>query len=236
MDNTVLENGNLSFQLSVIVPVLNEEAVIVATLESLQGMRSKGVQIILVDGGSHDATVHLAQPLVDQLIDGIRGRASQMNAGAKIASGDVFLFLHADTLLPHNANEILLQKLATSKKAWGRFNVRIEGEPFMLRVIAHMMNWRSRLTGIATGDQAIFVRRDDFFAVGGFPDQPLMEDIELSRKLKRRSAPLCLTQKVITSGRRWSEAGVWRTIFLMWRLRLKYWLGVSADQIHKEYK
>ena len=236
MDNTVLENGNLPFQLSVIVPVLNEESVIVSALESLQGMRANGVQVILVDGGSHDATVNLAQPLVDHLINGVRGRASQMNAGAKIASGDVFLFLHADTLLPHNANEILLQQFATSKKAWGRFNVRIEGKPFMLRVIAHMMNWRSRLTGIATGDQAIFVRRDDFFAVGGFPNQPLMEDIELSRKLKRRSAPLCLTQKVTTSGRRWSEAGVWRTIFLMWRLRFKYWLGVSADQIHKEYK
>jgi rSAM/selenodomain-associated transferase 2 len=236
VDNTVLENGNLPFQLSVIVPVLNEEAVIVATLESLQEMRTNGVQIILVDGGSHDATVRLAQPLVDHLINGVLGRASQMNAGAKIASGDVFLFLHADTVLAHKADEILLQQLTASKKCWGRFNVRIEGKPFMLSVIAQMMNWRSRLTGIATGDQAIFVRREDFFAVGGFSAQPLMEDIALSRKLKRRSAPLCLSQKVTTSGRRWSEAGVWRTIFLMWRLRLKYWLGVSADQIHKEYK
>ncbi len=223
-------------QLSVIIPVLNEEALISVTLASLQAMRAAGTQVILVDGGSSDATVRLALPLVDALIEGVRGRASQMNAGAELAQGDVLLFLHADTRLPEDAGEAILQGLAASKKVWGRFDVTIEGEPFMLRVIGAMMNWRSRLTGIATGDQAIFVRRDDFLAVGGFPAQALMEDIAISHRLRQRSAPLCLAEKVTTSGRRWSEQGVWRTIFLMWRLRLKYWLGVPAEQLAREYK
>lgn len=226
----------LTPRLSVIVPVLNEEVVIEATLASLQSLRDQGAELILVDGGSSDATVWLANPFVDQKIDSARGRANQMNAGAAAARAEVLLFLHADTRLPAGALDAILNGLATSAKSWGRFDVIIEGQPFMLRVIASMMNWRSRMTGIATGDQAIFVRRTDFLAVGGFPAQALMEDITISSKLAKRSAPLCLRQKVTTSGRRWSSGGVWRTIAMMWRLRLLYWLGVPAEHLVKEYK
>lgn len=223
-------------RLSVIVPVLNEAAVIELSLASLQPLRKQGVELILVDGGSTDATVSLAAPLVDTSLVAIRGRAMQMNAGAAIARADVLLFLHADTTLPTDALAAILDGLATSAKVWGRFDVCIEGQPFMLRVIATMMNWRSRLSGIATGDQAIFVRKADFLAVQGFPNQALMEDIAISRSLGLRSAPLCLPQKVTTSGRRWCHAGVWRTIFLMWRLRLQYWLGVPPERLVKKYK
>ena len=223
-------------RLSVIVPVLNEAAVIELSLASLQTLREHGAELILVDGGSSDATVSLASSLVDRSLVSSRGRAMQMNAGAAVACAEVLLFLHADTRLPADAMQAILDGLATSAKAWGRFDVCIEGQPFMLRVIAAMMNWRSRLTGIATGDQAIFVRKADFLAVRGFPALALMEDIAISRCLGHRSAPLCLRQKVRTSGRRWSNAGVWRTILLMWRLRLLYWLGVSPEKLLKEYK
>ena len=223
-------------RLSVIVPVLNEAAVIEGSLASLQILRKHGAELILVDGGSSDATVSLASSLVDRSVVSSRGRAMQMNAGAAVARAEVLLFLHADTRLPADAMAAILDGLDTSAKAWGRFDVRIEGQPFMLRVIAGMMNWRSRLTGIATGDQAIFVRKADFLVVHGFPALALMEDIAISRCLAYRSAPLCLRQKVTTSGRRWSNAGVWRTIFLMWRLRLLYWLGVSPEKLLKEYK
>lgn len=222
--------------LSIIVPVLNEAAEIETTLANLQPLRKQGAELILVDGGSSDATVSLALPSVDVCIDSRRGRAHQMNAGAAVARADILLFLHADTHLPAAAFESILNGLATSAKAWGRFDVIIEGRPFMLRVIAAMMNWRSRFTGIATGDQAIFVRKTDFLALGGFPKQVLMEDIALSRSLKERSSPLCLRLKVTTSGRRWLNGGVWRTIGMMWRLRLLYWLGVSPEQLIKEYK
>ena len=223
-------------RLSVIVPVLNEEAVIEATLASLQPLRDQGAELILVDGGSSDATMWLAVPYVDQRMDSARGRANQMNAGAAAARAEILLFLHADTRLPSGALEAILDGLETSAKRWGRFDVIIEGQAFMLRVVAAMMNWRSRFTGIATGDQAIFIRKAEFLAVRGFPQQALMEDIAISRTLKERSAPLCLRQKVTTSGRRWLNGGVWRTIGMMWRLRLLYWLGVPAEQLVKEYK
>ena len=223
-------------QLSVIVPVLNEAVGIVASLTALQPLRALGAEIILVDGGSTDGTIALAASLVDRQISCTRGRATQMNAGAAAARGEIFVFLHADTSLPQDAFALMIDGLAASSKVWGRFDVRIDGEPWMLRVIATMMNWRSRLTGIATGDQAIFVRKADFMKVGSFPELALMEDIALSRNLGRRTAPLCLRQKVTTSGRRWSNGGVWHTIILMWRLRLLYWLGVPAEQLIKKYK
>jgi rSAM/selenodomain-associated transferase 2 len=223
-------------RLSVIIPALNEAAEIEATLMSLQPLRNSGVELILVDGGSTDATVKLATSLVDQSVATLPGRANQMNAGAAVTQSEILLFLHADTRLPLGALEAILNGLAISEKVWGRFDIIIEGQPFMLRVIAKMMNWRSRLTGVATGDHAIFVRRADFLAVQGFPALALMEDIAISRILRRRSAPLCLRQKVTTSGRRWTKGGVWHTILLMWRLRLLYWLGVPAEQLVKEYK
>ncbi len=221
--------------LSIIVPVLDEAAGIESTLRALAAMRARGAEVIVADGGSSDASVALASALADQVVCAPRGRAWQMNAGAAASHGVVLLFLHADTLLPPGADLLVLQGLEGGKHLWGRFDVEITGRSHMLAVIAAMMNLRSRLTRIATGDQAIFVRREAFFAAGGFPAQPLMEDIELSRRLKFRSAPLCLSQRVTTSGRRWETRGVWRTIFLMWSLRLRYWLGTGAETLAKVY-
>lgn len=222
--------------LSIIIPTLNEASGIEASLRALAPMRRRGVEVIVADGGSSDATASLAAPLADLVLNAPRGRALQMHAGAAAATGRVLLFLHADTLLPENADRLVLERLAGGAHAWGRFDVRIAGRSPMLRVIATMINLRSRLSGIATGDQAMFVAHDAYLAVGGFPDQPLMEDIELSRLLNKRSPPLCLRACVITSGRRWETHGVWRTIVLMWRLRLRYWLGTPAHILAEEYR
>lgn len=222
--------------LSIVVPVLDEAPGIAATLESLAPLRARGAEIIVVDGGSRDATVARAQGLADRVIEGPRGRARQMNAGAAVARAPALLFLHADTRLPESADRLIAQALGVAPLAWGRFDVVIEGRSRLLRLVATMMNLRSRLTGIATGDQAMFMTRAAFEAAGGFPDQPLMEDIELSARLKRGSAPSCLRERVVTSGRRWEQRGVWRTILLMWRLRLLYAFGVSADRLAPWYR
>lgn len=226
----------MSLRLSVIVPVLNEAANIEAVLHALSAMRAEGAEVIVVDGGSADRTTDLAAPWCDRVIEADRGRASQMNAGAKVASGDIFLFLHADTFLPPHAPELIRDAIDTRKHAWGRFDVEIEGKATTLRLVACLMNLRSRLTGIATGDQALFVRREAFFAIGGFPQQALMEDIEISRQLRRHGAPACLSARVCTSGRRWEQRGIWRTVFLMWRLRLLYWLGVAPEKLARAYR
>ena len=186
--------------------------------------------MIVVDGGSTDATADLAQPLCDRLLRSERGRALQMNAGARAASGDALVFLHADTRLPPDADRLVQGALA--RAAWGRFDVRIDDRHPLLAIVARAMNLRSRLTGIATGDQAIFVRRDAF---AGFPELPLMEDIAFSREMRRRSPPACLRERVTTSGRRWERGGVLRTICLMWRLRLLYALGVPAERLARDY-
>jgi rSAM/selenodomain-associated transferase 2 len=221
--------------LSIVIPALNEAAGIEATLQALQPLRVRGVELVLADGGSSDATQTLARPWVDAVVDAPRGRASQMNAGAARARADALLFLHADTRLPPLGDVLVLQALAGAA-CWGRFDVRIEGRPWMLRVVAALMNLRSRASGIATGDQAIFVTREAFERVGGFPVQPLMEDIEISRRLKRLGRPACLGARVCTSGRRWEQRGVWRTILLMWRLRWRYWRGESAAQLAQAYR
>jgi rSAM/selenodomain-associated transferase 2 len=226
--------------LSIIVPVLNEAGAIEDALRSLAPLRARGAEVIVVDGGSTDATVTLARGLADRVLRAGQGRAHQMNAGAAAAGADLLLFLHADTRLPGTALDLILDGMQRSQRAWGRFDVRIDvrigGASRLLKAVAACMNLRSRLTGIATGDQAIFVRRAQFLAVGGYPLQPLMEDIELSHRLKRRSRPLCLRACVTTSGRRWERFGVWRTIVLMWRLRLLYWLGAPADKLAKAYR
>ena len=220
-------------KLSIILPVLNEASGIVATLTALQPLRAAGHELIVVDGGSIDATALLASVDADLVINSARGRARQMNAGAAAASGDALLFLHADTRLPAQADSLIQSALQDS--LWGRFDVEISGRAAMLRVIAGMMNRRSRLTGIATGDQAIFMTRAAFDAAGGYPEQPLMEDIELSKRLKRLGPPACLRERVVTSGRRWERYGVWRTILLMWRLRFDYWRGVPVEQLAARY-
>ena len=221
--------------ISIVVPVLNEGQHIECTLTLLGPLRERGVEVIVVDGGSNDDTVARATPLADLVIHAPCGRARQMNAGAAIAQGKLLLFLHADTSLPPDADGLIRQVL-TGGGLWGRFDVRILGRHPMLKVIAVFMNWRSRLTGIATGDQAIFVRREAFEHVDGFPDQPLMEDIELSRRLRSLAAPICLAQSATTSGRRWESRGLWRTIILMWWLRWRYWRGDSAQQLAKAYR
>ena len=221
--------------LSIVLPVLDEADRIAAALVALAPLRAAGVELLVVDGGSSDATLQACAGLADRVFIAPRGRARQMNAGAAAASGEVLLFLHADTTLPPTALEALRDALA-GHAGWGRFDVRITGRSPMLPVIAALMNLRSRWTGIATGDQAMFVRRTLFEAVGGFPDQPLMEDVELSRRLRRLQAPACLHQRVDTSGRRWDQHGAWRTVWLMWSLRLRYWLGVPAELLARRYR
>lgn len=222
-------------KLSIVMPALNEAASIESVLTALQPLRERGHEVIVVDGGSSDHTAALATPWADAVLDAARGRATQMNAGAAAARHAVLLFLHADTRLPPQA-DALIQRAVGAGRVWGRFDVRIEGRAPMLRVVAALMNLRSRLSGIATGDQAIFVTRAAFENVGGFPLQPLMEDIELSRRLKRLGRPACLRERVRTSGRRWEQRGVWRTIFLMWRLRWRYWRGESAARLAEAYR
>lgn len=220
--------------LSIIIPVLNEAAQLPEVFARLTSLQARGAQVLVVDGGSSDGSAQLPRAGVEWL-QAAPGRARQMNAGAAQARGEVLLFLHADTQLPVQADQLLTQALARDR-VWGRFDVRISGRAWLLPVVAFMMNRRSRLTGIATGDQAMFVRRDTFEALGGFAEQPLMEDIELSVRLRRISAPACLRAKVITSGRRWDSRGVWRTIFLMWRLRWAYWRGVPASRLAEAYR
>jgi rSAM/selenodomain-associated transferase 2 len=224
--------------LSIVIPALNEAAGLEATLQALQPLRLRGVELVLADGGSSDSTPTLAQPWVDAVVDAPRGRALQMNAGAARARASVLLFLHADTRLPPLADVLVLQAVQRSDQGacWGRFDVRIEGRPWMLRVVAVLMNLRSRASGIATGDQALFITRGAFERVGGFPEQPLMEDIEISRRLKRLGRPACLRARVCTSGRRWEQRGVWRTIVLMWRLRWRYWRGESPARLAEAYR
>jgi rSAM/selenodomain-associated transferase 2 len=228
--------------LSIIIPVLDEAATIVDALRALGALRARGAlralgaEAIVVDGGSMDDTVALATPLADRVIAGARGRAAQMNAGAALARGAVLVFLHADTRLPPDADRLIADGLAKSGRAWGRFDVAIEGRHALLPLVAAFMNARSRLTGIATGDQAMFVTRDAFAAAGGFPDIVLMEDIELARRLKRISRPLCLRACAITSGRRWESRGVVRTILLMWRLRLAYFFGAKPEDLARRYE
>jgi rSAM/selenodomain-associated transferase 2 len=220
--------------LSIVVPVLDEAAGIAAALAPLQRLRQAGVEVLVVDGGSRDATLEVATPLADLVLVAPRGRGSQMNAGAARARGATLLFLHADTRLPAGAVDAVAAAIAAGA-CWGRFDVAIEGRLAGLGMVATMMNLRSRLTGIATGDQAIFVTRVAFEQVGGFPDLPLMEDIALSTRLKRIARPACLRQRVVTSGRRWEKHGLWRTILAMWRLRLRFFFGADPQALAREY-
>jgi rSAM/selenodomain-associated transferase 2 len=224
--------------LSVIIPALDEAGAIAATLAPLQAWRERGAEVIVVDGGSRDGTPDLATPLADRVIEGPRGRARQMNAGAEAARGEILAFVHADTRLPDDGDR-LLRRALSGQPRWGRFDVRLDGADGhpLLGLVGTLMNVRSRLTGIATGDQALFVSHAAFEAVGGFPDQPLMEDIALSRTLKRTvGPPACLRERALTASRRWEENGIARTIILMWGLRLAYFLGVSPARLARWYR
>ena len=224
-----------AMRLSIVMPVLDEAAQIDATLTSLAPLRALGAELIVVDGGSRDETPARCRGQADIVLQAQRGRAAQMNAGAARARGEVLLFLHVDTRLPAEACAAI-ERAIDAGALWGRFDVTICGRSMMFPLIAKLMNLRSRLTGIATGDQAIFVRRELFESIGGYAEMPLMEDIELSRRLRARSAPACLRARVSTSGRRWERHGVWRTIALMWRLRWRYWRGEPAEALARAYR
>ena len=236
--------------LSIVIPLLNEADNLPKLMGHLAHLNPAPYQVILVDGGSTDNSVAIAKELIEglidsspsvisgqvidwQIIESAAGRALQMNAGAELAMGDVLLCLHADTQLPNHAIADITS--AVRQAAWGRFDVRLDSSAWMLKVVSQMINWRSRFSGIATGDQAIFIKKPLFEQLGGYPQQPLMEDIELCKRLKAIGKPACLRSKVITSARRWQQYGTWRTIGLMWHLRFDYWRGVSADNIKQRY-
>jgi rSAM/selenodomain-associated transferase 2 len=222
--------------LSIIVPMLDEREMLPRLLEHLEPYRQAGCEVLLIDGGSRDGSDEFARQAGFRVAPSVMGRASQMNAGARLASGDLLLFLHADTRLPSGADTLVRHAIAKESRVWGFFKVRIEGNSRLLPIVGFLMNHRARLTGIATGDQAIFVRRSAFERVGGFPEQPLMEDVELSKRLKRIAWPAHVGQLARTSGRRWESRGVLRTIALMWSLRLAYWLGVSPETLARGYR
>ena len=223
-------------RISIVIPTLNEAANIEATLVRLQPLRGRGHELIVADGGSRDGTHRLARPLADRVVTARRGRARQMNAGAQAARGEVLLFLHADTRLPMDADRLILEGLERTGLAWGRFDVRIDGRHALLGVVAWFMNHRSRLTSVCTGDQSIFVRREVFARVGGYPSIELMEDIALSKLLRRQSRPLRIADAVLTSARRWETRGVLRTVALMWWLRLRYFFGASPAHLLRLYQ
>jgi len=221
---------------SIIVPMLNEAPALPDLLEHLRPLRRSGVEVILVDGGSEDGSAAIASRAGFEVVHAERGRARQMNAGAAAASGDVLLFLHADTRLPDGAIQLINAALADGRHVWGRFDVAFDLRSLTMDATAFGMNLRSRLSGIATGDQALFMTRAAFDGVGGFPDQPLMEDVEITSRLRRRSRPACIRRPVLTSARRWKSRGPWRTILLMWRLRLAYWFGASPADLARHYR
>ncbi len=220
--------------ISIIIPVLNEETSILIFLKKLQQFRDNGHEIILVDGGSTDNTVKLSENYVNQIIISKPCRSTQMNSGAKHAKNNILLFLHSDTFLPDLADTIISSSLSGSK-VWGRFNIKLSGKSFIYRIIETMINFRSQYTSIATGDQAIFVTKKTFESINGYPDILLMEDIAISKILRQQNQCACLSDKVVTSSRRWEKHGIFRTILLMWLLRLLYFVGVHPDKLHKLY-
>ena len=223
-------------RISIVIPMLNEAAGIVATLQAVQPLRVLGHEVIVVDGGSSDDSCELARPLADQLLQTAAGRGHQMNAGAHAASGNVLLFLHADTTLPPGAPELIDQAFSAGNRVWGRFNVHLSGVHPLLRLIERLMNWRSCATGIATGDQAMFMTRLAFEQAGRFPDIPLMEDIALSQSLKQLTRPACVRAYAVTSSRRWEGYGIIRTVLLQWLLRLGYFLGVDPALLAQRHR
>lgn len=226
-------------RLAIIIPTLNEAAGIETALQQLSELRARGARVIVADGGSRDDTVARAARLADRVVDSPRGRALQMNAGARAPEAqecDVLLFLHADTRLPAEADRTIFRGLSNSTSRWGRFDVTIDGQAALLPLVATLMNWRSRLTGICTGDQALFVERGTFLAMEGFAPIALMEDIEFCRRARTMTPPLALRERVLTSGRRWERDGVVRTIWLMWQLRLAYFFGADPAELARRYR
>lgn len=222
-------------KISIIIPVFKEAQALQANLPLLQPLREAGHEVIVVDGSQDEASATLSRQWVDVWLDSAPGRAHQMNAGAGVATGDIYLFLHIDTRLPTDAIALIEQGFKSPHTLWGRFDVRLSGDRSAFRVIEFMINLRSRISGVATGDQVIFIRRSVFNDIDGFPEMPLLEDVAISKILRRLSRPLCLRSKVITSSRRWEVHGVGRTVVLMWWIRLLYFFGVSPQTLHGMY-
>ena len=222
--------NDVELKLSIVIPVFNEGAGLSVFLDALP-RQDPEIEIILSDGGSTDDSMALAEHRVDCIVSSGKGRANQMNAGASRATGQFLLFLHADTQLPKNFKALILE----SQSDWGRFDVRLSGEHWAFRMIEFMMNWKSRQTGICTGDQGIFVKRNLFESIGGYASIPLMEDIEISDRLAKLSAPSCIKVPLTTSSRRWEEKGILKTMLLMWYLRIRYATGTSPDILVKKY-
>lgn len=227
----------MNHKISIIIPCLNEEESIHATLLALQKLRQRGHEIILGDGGSTDNTANIAAGLCDKFIVSEKGRALQMNSAAAVCNGDILCFLHADTLAPEDLDTLITDALRNNKKIWGRFNIKLSGKQWQFRIIETLINVRSCISGIASGDQGIFVLQNVFNKINGFKNIPIMEDIELSRRLKEKSHPVCVSKNhLVTSSRRWEKHGITRTVLLMWNLRLKYFLGAPAKQLEKLYR
>ena len=237
MEKIANPESSIFMKISIIIPILNEASRIPQLTEELKKLDQRSCEIIIVDGGSKDNSVEIAEHAGFKVEKTICGRAHQMNTGAIFATGSVLLFLHADTQIPENV-DLLVKKIFSDNPSfcWGYFRVRISGYSKVLLIVGFMMNLRAYLTSIVTGDQVIFVKKKNFFKVGCFPEQLLMEDIELAKKLRGLSPPGCINDHVITSGRRWELHGVWRTIFLMWRLRWDYWRGIPPDKLAEKYQ
>ena len=224
-----------NMKVSIIIPVLNEAEHIADTLISLASYRNQGHEVIVIDGGSNDDTVSISEQYSDKVLSSDSGRAIQMNSGIAEAKGDVLLFLHADTRLPDDAPGVIIAAVEEGC-FWGRFNVRLSGSHFLFRIIERMMNIRSCITGVATGDQAIFVSQESIDIIGDYPRLPLMEDVVFSKRLRSLGWPACIRRQVITSSRRWEDRGVLSTVLLMWRLRLLFFLGMPAEKLAKQYQ
>lgn len=220
--------------LSIIIPVYNEQEIILEKLKRLININSQNVQIIVSDGGSSDYTVSLAKSCVKTVLTSKKGRSCQMNAGADVATGDFLLFLHIDSILPDHYFESL-GNINIETYSWGRFDIQFTNNNILFSIIAFMMNIRSRFTGVATGDQAIFMTRQAYDRAGGFPEIELMEDVAMCKKLREFTRPICLREKVVTSSRRWEEKGIFKTIALMWILRLAYFLRIKPAILGKLY-
>ncbi len=226
----------MTSKLSIVIPIYNESQQLPELFDHLSPYRERGHQIIFVDGESEDNSVELIDQAGFVVVPSTRSRAAQMNNGARQSTQDILLFLHADTRLPENADALIVSALSNPRQVWGRFDARITGDHFLLAVVGKMMSMRSRLTGIATGDQGIFIKRTFFENIGGYASQPLMEDVEISRRLVPLAKPVCLRESVSTSGRRWINRGVMKTIALMWYLRFLYWRGVDPKKLVKKYR
>ncbi|MBT8147397.1 MAG: TIGR04283 family arsenosugar biosynthesis glycosyltransferase [Gammaproteobacteria bacterium] len=218
-----------------IIPVLNEADLLSQQLQSLQSWRLAGHEIVVVDGGSQGSMESGHRKLTDKILQSRKGRSLQMNAGAQAADGDILLFLHVDTRLPEDALALIEDAMSDISTVWGRFDVRLSGRAAIFRIIERAISVRSHLTGVVTGDQGLFVRRRVFEQVQGFAPVPLMEDVEISKRLKRLAWPVRITRPVITSSRRWEQHGAIRTVLLMWWLRLQYFLGTSPEKLANKY-